>query len=114
MHTQDAGKLKEYHLDGWELMLKNKGKGEIEIKMEKKIKRSSKGVKNGTKSGRMNKGPFYWYNQSGNNNVWVNKKTSFYVISILIKRLLYLRSQREWSLWVLARSACWGMAQKLL
>lgn len=70
MHTQGAGKLQEYHLDAGELMLKKEGRGEMEIKMEEKINRSSKGVMNRTKGGRMNEGPFYWYNQSGNNNMW--------------------------------------------
>lgn len=59
MHTQGAGKLQEYHLDAGELMLKKEGRGEMEIKMEEKINRSSKGVMNGTKGGRMNEGPFY-------------------------------------------------------
>lgn len=35
MHTQGAGKLQEYHLDAGELMLRKKGRGEMEIKMEK-------------------------------------------------------------------------------
>lgn len=36
MHTQGAGKLQEYHLEAGELMLKKEGRGEMEIKMEKK------------------------------------------------------------------------------
>lgn len=41
MHTQGAGKLQEYHLDAWELMLKKEGR-EMEIKMEKKLKDPAK------------------------------------------------------------------------